>query len=311
MNKKYIALAYLLILTIGTILSLYMPKQETASAEETLVIPKEAIRLRILANSDKQKDQDIKRLIRDEVNADIAGWVKDLTSLEDARNVIKSHLPDIQKTAERVVQENGVSQTVKVDFGRENFPTKLYGQYLYPAGEYEAIIITLGAGEGANWWCVLFPPLCFLDFSNGTAVSQSPIEDETQTAVEQEETQPGEEDVTETIRNKARGQETVKITEVMEEQSKELVYVEQNKQSSEEPVFVEQEKQSSEEPVHVEQDEQSSEEPVYVEEDDQASKGPVYSKQIEQPSKEPIYAEQDEQPIKAKFLIFELFEGIF
>ena len=60
---------------------------------------------------------------------------------------------------------------MNVKFGKVQFPTKLYGQFLYPAGEYQAILITLGSGEGANWWCVLYPPLCFLDFSNGVAVS--------------------------------------------------------------------------------------------------------------------------------------------
>ncbi|PJN91149.1 stage II sporulation protein R [Bacillus sp. mrc49] len=185
MQTKHLAIIYLVILTIGTIVSIYMPKAEVVGAEETKVIPDEAIRLRILANSDEEKDQAVKRLIRDEVNKDITKWVQELTSLDEARDVITSHLPDIQAKAEAVVRENGLEQSVKVDFGQAEFPTKLYGQYLYPAGEYEAVIITLGEGEGANWWCVLFPPLCFLDFSNGTAVSQSPIteeEEEAQTA---------------------------------------------------------------------------------------------------------------------------------
>ncbi|WP_285767934.1 stage II sporulation protein R [Peribacillus sp. SI8-4] len=178
MKTKHLAIIYLLILTIGTIVSIYIPKAEVAGAEQTQVIPDEAIRLRILANSDEEKDQAVKRLIRDEVNKDITEWVRELTSLDEARDVITSHLPEIQATAEAVVRENGLQQSVKVDFGQAEFPTKLYGQYLYPAGEYEAVIITLGEGEGANWWCVLFPPLCFLDFSNGTAVSQSPMPDE-------------------------------------------------------------------------------------------------------------------------------------
>ncbi|MGE7183624.1 stage II sporulation protein R [Peribacillus sp. NPDC006672] len=179
MKTKHLAIIYLLILTIGTIVSIYMPKAEMVGAEETMVIPDEAIRLRILANSDTEEDQAVKRLIRDEVNEDITKWVQELTSLDEARDVITSHLPDIQATAEAVIKEQGLEQSVKVDFGQAEFPTKLYGQYLYPAGDYEAVIITLGEGEGANWWCVLFPPLCFLDFSNGTAVSQSPIvEDE-------------------------------------------------------------------------------------------------------------------------------------
>lgn len=175
MNKKYLSIAYLLILTIGTILSIYMPKVESAArTEEKVVIPKDAIRLRILANSDTKVDQDVKRLIRDEVNQNITDWVQDLTSLEEARKVIQSRLPDIQEVAKRTVEKQGMNQTVKVEFSKAKFPTKLYGQYLYPAGEYEAIVITLGDGKGANWWCVLFPPLCFLDFSNGTAVSSSP-----------------------------------------------------------------------------------------------------------------------------------------
>ena len=178
MKPKHLAVIYLLILTIGTMISIYMPRTEPVDASAATVIPDEAIRLRILANSDEGKDQAVKRLIRDEVNEDITQWVKELTSIDEAREVIKSHLPDIQATAERVIKERGLDQTVHVDFGKAEFPTKLYGQYLYPAGDYEAVIITLGKGEGANWWCVLFPPLCFLDFSNGTAVSQSPIPDD-------------------------------------------------------------------------------------------------------------------------------------
>lgn len=136
------------------------------------MIPNEAIRLRILADSDSDKDQAIKRLVRDEVNKEITKWVEDLTSLDDARNIIKSKLPEIQAIAEEIVATEGSNQSVKTEFDKVQFPTKLYGQFLYPAGEYEAILITLGEGEGANWWCVLYPPLCFLDFSNGEATSE-------------------------------------------------------------------------------------------------------------------------------------------
>lgn len=178
-RKRNLAIIYLVILTIGTLCSLYIPKSQPVEAKQgTVVIPDEAIRLRILANSDGAKDQEVKRLIRDEVNKQITEWVADLTSIEKARTVIQSNLDEIETIAKEVVKEQGVEQSVNVDFGQAAFPTKLYGQYLYPAGNYEAIIITLGEGEGANWWCVLFPPLCFLDFSNGTVVSESPFEEE-------------------------------------------------------------------------------------------------------------------------------------
>ncbi|RLQ93529.1 stage II sporulation protein R [Falsibacillus albus] len=171
MKRKSIAWMYIVILSVGTIISLYIPKQETA-AQETMVIPNQAIRLRILANSDKPGDQDVKRKIRDSVNAEITKWVQDLTSLDDARTVIQSHLPEIEEIAKAEMKRQGMHQSVHVKFGKVDFPTKLYGQYLYPAGQYEAVLITLGKGEGANWWCVLYPPLCFLDFSHGVAVSE-------------------------------------------------------------------------------------------------------------------------------------------
>jgi stage II sporulation protein R len=178
MTAKSLAKLYIIILSLGTMLSLYIPKTEVA-AEDPLVIPQEAIRLRILANSDSEGDQALKRLVRDAVNKEITEWVSELTSIEEARSLIKSRLPEIQEIAEHVVKEENSDQTVKANFGKVDFPTKLYGQFLYPAGEYEAILITLGEGDGANWWCVLFPPLCFLDFSNGVAVSDG-FEEENQ-----------------------------------------------------------------------------------------------------------------------------------
>ncbi len=165
------AIIYLLTLIIGTIFSLYIPKNEVTAKNE-VVIPNEAIRLRILANSDKEEDQAVKRRIRDEVNKEITGWVKDLTSIKESRRVIKHKLPEINKIAERIMREEKLDQNVKVEYGKVNFPTKLYGQFLYPSGQYEAVLITLGNGKGANWWCVLYPPLCFLDFSNGVAVGE-------------------------------------------------------------------------------------------------------------------------------------------
>lgn len=172
------AIIYFLLLIIGANIQILYTNQKV-EATEPMVIPDEAIRLRILANSDSKKDQHVKRLIRDEVNAQITTWVQELTSVEDARDVIKSNLPTLEAIAKKVMKEQGMDQIIHVDFGKVSFPTKLYGQLLYPAGEYEAVLITLGEGEGANWWCVLFPPMCFLDFSNGEAI-ESPMPEEEQ-----------------------------------------------------------------------------------------------------------------------------------
>ncbi|NEY18400.1 stage II sporulation protein R [Bacillus ginsengihumi] len=171
MKRKSTVRLYILLLSIGTILSLYLPKQEVV-AKDSVVIPKDAIRLRILANSDKPQDQAVKRKIRDAVNANISKWVKNIKSKQEAKQVIQSHLPEIEKIATKVMHKEHMNQSVHVTLGKVDFPTKLYGQYLYPAGKYDAVLITLGEGKGANWWCVLYPPLCFLDFSNGLAVSK-------------------------------------------------------------------------------------------------------------------------------------------
>ncbi|MEH7522933.1 stage II sporulation protein R [Bacillus sp. JJ1503] len=192
MKTKTAVNLYMIILCIGTILSLYIPQSDTL-AEDQLVIPNEAIRLRILANSDREADQVLKRQVRDAVNEEITKWVAELTSIDEARSLLRSKLPEIQAIAEKVAAENQSEQEVKVNFGKVDFPTKLYGQFLYPAGEYEAILISLGDAQGANWWCVLFPPLCFLDFSNGVAVSDGFEEDGTKEAAAAENKQEKEE----------------------------------------------------------------------------------------------------------------------
>jgi stage II sporulation protein R len=168
MNRKAIIL-YILLLMFGALVNIY-GQQTKAGGNEEVAIPDEAIRLRILANSDSEEDQELKRKVRDAVNEEINKWVADLTSFDQAKEVIQSRIGDIENIVAAVLQAENSKQTYKVEFGKVSFPTKIYGNYIYPAGQYEAILITLGDGKGANWWCVLFPPLCFLDFSNGEAV---------------------------------------------------------------------------------------------------------------------------------------------
>ncbi|MDC3416749.1 stage II sporulation protein R [Aquibacillus salsiterrae] len=142
------------------------------TGQEFQVIPDEAIRLRILANSDSDDDQTLKRQVRDEVNKEITKWVKEIDNIEEARQIIEERISDVEVIVGEVLKEKGIDQSYQVEYGKNiKFPTKVYDTYVYPAGEYEAILITLGDGKGANWWCVLFPPLCFLDFSNGTTVA--------------------------------------------------------------------------------------------------------------------------------------------
>lgn len=187
MKKHYMAFIYISLLMIGAVMNVYKEPLAAGAQQvnEAVVIPEEAIRLRILANSDSEEDQVLKRKIRDEVNKEITVWVEKLTSVEEARELIKSRLPEIEKIVQATLVRENMVQEFTVDFNNVSFPTKMYGSYIYPAGDYEAILITLGEGKGANWWCVLFPPLCFLDFSNGQAVQAAELEEEAAPAAEE------------------------------------------------------------------------------------------------------------------------------
>jgi stage II sporulation protein R len=133
-------------------------------------IPKQALRLRIIANSDSAQDQEVKREVRDRVVLQVAKLLKGAKSEEEARQRVVRALPQIRETALEVTREHGYHYPVSADVGKVPFPTKVYGNQVYPAGTYEALRITLGSGQGQNWWCVLFPPLCFVDITEGDAV---------------------------------------------------------------------------------------------------------------------------------------------
>ncbi|WP_066188114.1 MULTISPECIES: stage II sporulation protein R [Gracilibacillus] len=180
--RKLILFTVLIGLIIG-----FFPQKVASEQSGPQVIPDEAIRLRILANSDSDEDQALKHQVRDAVNEEVTKWVADIRNIEEARELINERIDDI----DQIVAETVGNEDYQVDY-REDvaFPVKLYGDYLYPAGEYEAILITLGEAEGSNWWCVVFPPLCFLDFSFGTTV-----EDDEGQEKEPEVTETSEEEV--------------------------------------------------------------------------------------------------------------------
>lgn len=175
MNRK--VLIYMFTSLLVLMMSWEAERSISVAAQNIVKIPEEAIRLRILANSDSPQDQWLKREIRDKVNAEITEWVEDLDSLENAREIIVAKLDRIEQIVETELTRVGSNDSFSVDFDDVQFPTKLYGNVVYSAGIYEAVLITIGKGEGENWWCVLFPPLCFIDFANGDAVEGEEAEE--------------------------------------------------------------------------------------------------------------------------------------
>jgi len=157
--------AYLLIALMVLVMS--WDSQRSDAAVAAGAIPQESVRLRILANSDAPRDQAVKRIVRDAVVAEIKTYAAGPQTIEQARASIRSQLPELRELVGRVLEERGFRYGYKVELGIVPFPTKIYGDRVYPAGDYEALRITLGDGRGQNWWCVLFPPLCFVDGLTG------------------------------------------------------------------------------------------------------------------------------------------------
>lgn len=136
----------------------------------TLVIPKEAIRFRVVPHSDEKVDQDVKLLVRDEVQDYMSTILQNVDNIDVSREIISSNIPEISAKVEQVLQKENYNLPYKVNFGLNYFPTKEYKGIIYEEGYYESLVITLGSGKGSNWWCVLFPPLCLIEAEESTEV---------------------------------------------------------------------------------------------------------------------------------------------
>lgn len=138
------------------------------------------VRLHILANSDSIYDQQLKLKVRDAVIAYLTPYVKDVVDAQTAKNIIASQQDQIVRVAKNTLAENGADYPVAIQIGSFDFPVRSYGSLVLPAGEYQAVRILLGEAAGQNWWCVLFPPLCFIDGTNATLSPVTSSKDYTQ-----------------------------------------------------------------------------------------------------------------------------------
>jgi stage II sporulation protein R len=151
------------ILIIITIFVTVTGKLSNSTSKASDQIPDEAIRLRIIANSNTSIDQDVKLEIKEQVINHIYPKIEGIDDKEEAEQVIYNEVESLNQVVNRVLKEHQIETNYYVDYGLTNFPTKVYGDKVYQAGKYEAVYIVLGEGKGDNWWCVLFPPLCLVD----------------------------------------------------------------------------------------------------------------------------------------------------
>lgn len=161
--KKLILVLSLFIISFIYIIHPYLETQAKDGFKD------EIIRFHIRANSDREEDQALKLKIRDSILEEMEEKFKETKSLDESREIIKENMMAMKSITEKVIEEEGEDYSVAVTLGQDSFPTRKYGNLVFPAGNYETLLITLGEGKGQNWWCVMFPPLCFVDITHSVA----------------------------------------------------------------------------------------------------------------------------------------------
>ena len=151
--KKYLILASLILVCIPNL----------NKESEEIVIPDEAIRFRVVAESNTKEDQETKTIVKEVLEEDLDTLLKDSTSIDETRSILKENQNHFEYLIERTLLTNKINTGYKVNFGINYFPEKNYKGVIYEEGYYESLVVTLGSGNGENWWCVLFPPLCLMD----------------------------------------------------------------------------------------------------------------------------------------------------
>ncbi len=137
-------------------------------------IASSVFRLHVIANSDSDEDQALKYIVRDNILKYMNSLIDtNVASKEETVEVISNNLDNFRRIAQDTVYEEGYNYTVNVEIGNFAFPTKDYGDISLPSGYYDALRISIGNADGRNWWCVMFPPLCFVDVTSGIVPEES------------------------------------------------------------------------------------------------------------------------------------------
>ena len=142
------------------------------------------IRLHVIANSDSDADQALKLKVRDAVTGELEAMLKSSGSRDEAEETLNANLQLISGLCEDTIRREGYDYCVSVTLGVENYPTRVYDTFSLPAGEYLSLKITIGSGEGKNWWCVVFPPVCYTAATKEDLTEMNFSEDEVELITE-------------------------------------------------------------------------------------------------------------------------------
>lgn len=136
-------------------------------------ISNSVFRLHVIANSDSQEDQNLKYLVRDSLLEYMNEISVGISTKEEAISVVNNNVDKFKEIALNTIKENGFDYDVNIKVGNFYFPTKFYGDVSFPAGMYDALKVEIGKADGQNWWCVMFPSLCFIDVTSGVVKDES------------------------------------------------------------------------------------------------------------------------------------------
>ncbi|MCT4596718.1 MAG: stage II sporulation protein R [Vallitalea sp.] len=131
------------------------------------------IRFHVIANSDSDEDQQLKLQVRDAILDKMNNVLSKSESINETRTLIYNNMDNMKEIAEKVISDNNKDYKIAIKLKQEQFPLKTYGDIILPPGEYEALLIEIGEAKGKNWWCVMFPPLCFVDATHGVVPEES------------------------------------------------------------------------------------------------------------------------------------------
>ena len=159
MKKKKIMFIILCMLTVLAAGTAHATEKERVDPLQPAIAEK-ILRFHVLANSDAKDDQNVKLKVRDAVGHMLGQKLKKVTDRAQTEKIVQDHMDEIIETAEKTLHKNGYTYGASARLANVDFPVKTYGDYTFPAGKYRALQITLGKGEGHNWWCVMFPPMC-------------------------------------------------------------------------------------------------------------------------------------------------------
>ena len=130
-------------------------------------------RLHVIANSDSKEDQDLKYIVRDDLLSYMNEICSNCKTKQEAIDIVTENKDKFEEIAKSTIKERGFSYDVRINIGNFEFPTKNYGDISLPAGLYDALRVEIGEAKGQNWWCVMFPPLCFVDVTSGVVPEES------------------------------------------------------------------------------------------------------------------------------------------